>query len=254
MDDVIAERIAQVKQKRESEKSNEEKSSSPNDEESNFYGKGKSKKAFLDLLVETHLDQQQANQPLPPGQLLDLKGIREEVNTFTFAGFDTTSSTLLSVLYLIGLHPQVQQKAYEEVIEVLGSDEDNSTIDSETVSRLKYLDACIKESLRLFTTVPIITRHLRSDFKLDNGIVVPAGTNLSINIVGLHSSETYYEKPNEYHPERFFDSEDKNRSAYAFIPFSAGSRNCIGQRFAMVRILIFLIFFEMFDISPAPLL
>ena len=142
-------------------------------------------------------------------------------------------------LALAGLHPEIQQKAYEEVVEVLGTGnddgEENASIDLETIGQLKYLEACIKESLRLITTVPIITRHLHSDLHLDNGCVIPAGTDLSVSIVGLHTSPVYYERPDEYRPERFFEP-TADRSAYAFIPFSAGSRNCIGQRFAMTNL------------------
>lgn len=100
MDQVVEERIAKLRQKRQ-DMQNESKSTktSVNEEESlNLYGK-KRKQAFLDLLVETYLDQEK--EPFTEGKL-DLKGIQEEVNTFTFAGFDTTSSTILSTLYLLG--------------------------------------------------------------------------------------------------------------------------------------------------------
>lgn len=100
MDQVVAERIAQLRQKRAHKKAIEEQRE---EDVQAFYGKGKRKKAFLDLLVETHLDQEEQTGPeLPAGQRLDLHGIREEVNTFTFAGFDTTSSSLVFLLYLLG--------------------------------------------------------------------------------------------------------------------------------------------------------
>lgn len=74
----------------------------------------------------------------------------------------------------------------------------------------------------------MIARHLHSDFHLDNNIVIPAGTDLTVSIAGLHSSELYYEEPKQYRPERFYN-EQSDRSNFSFIAFSAGPRNCLGK-------------------------
>lgn len=116
-------------------------------------------------------------------------------------------------------------------MEVIGSS--NDLFDLDSISRLKYVEACIKEALRVIPTVPIIMRALQANFKLDNGTVLPAGSQVYISLIGLHSSETYYDNPTEYRPERFYGQDDRGQSSFTFVPFSAGPRNCIGQKFAM---------------------
>ena len=85
--------------------------------------------------------------------------------------------------------------------------------------------------MRLFTTVPVISRKLKFDLALDDGLVIPAKSEVFVSIIGMHGSETYYDEPKEYRPERFLS--EQSRHPFVFVPFSAGPRNCIGQRFAM---------------------
>lgn len=231
LNSVVEERIQQrSKEMKEQAKQNGNEA----EEDIYFYGKLKRKRAFLDLLVDTMLEQQQSQQPIAEEQKMDFHGIIEEVNTFTFAGYDTTSSTLLSTIYLLGLHPECQQKAYEEVVEVLGHNfNDNEAIDMEAVSKLKYVEACVKEAIRLLPTIPIISRTLKNDFVLSNGVQLPANSQVFICFLGLHALKESFDCPSEFRPDRFYLNDMDSKSPFAFVPFSAGPRNCIGQRFAL---------------------
>merc|ERR1719273_1268493 len=97
---------------------------------------------------------------------------------------------------------------------------------------MKYLECCIKEALRLYPSVPIIGRDIEKDTYID-GQMVPKGTCVIVFVHNLHRNPIIWDKPEEFIPERFLES--SKRHPYAYVPFSAGPRNCIGQRFAMME-------------------
>uniref|UniRef100_A0A8R1HR30 CYtochrome P450 family n=1 Tax=Caenorhabditis japonica TaxID=281687 RepID=A0A8R1HR30_CAEJA len=176
--------------------------------------------AFLDLL----LDMVQSGQ-------MDEKDVQAEVDTLMFEGHDTTSAGLTWALHLIGNHPHVQRKIQAELDEVLGDDEDVTT---EHLSRFKYLECVLKESLRIRPSVPIIMRELSVD-QVIGGITIPKGVCLLINQFLVHRDPTQWKDPEVFDPDRFLPENSIGRKPFAFIPFSAGSRNCIGQRFALIE-------------------
>lgn len=102
------------------------------------------------------------------------------------------------------------------------------------VSELKTLSLCIKEAMRLYPPVPFIQRRLQEDTVIE-GKKIPRGTNITIAIVHLHRNPDVWDYPDEFHPERFEIENTKGRDSFAFTPFSAGSRNCIGQNFALIE-------------------
>ncbi|XP_078686339.1 cytochrome P450 4F12-like [Branchiostoma floridae x Branchiostoma belcheri] len=158
--------------------------------------------------------------------------IREQVDTFLFAGHDTTSSTLCWTLYSLAQHPDHQQKVQEEVEEVL-SGRDGSTIEWEDLNKLTYLTMCMKESIRLHTIVPLISRTTTEDTVI-NDVPIPKDTYVAIHLYGLHHNpEVWGPDHMEFDPSRFHPDRMKGMDSHAFIPFSAGPRNCIGQAFAL---------------------
>ncbi|CAL4117635.1 unnamed protein product, partial [Meganyctiphanes norvegica] len=115
----------------------------------------KRKLAFLDLLLEYS----------ESGSQLSDEDIREEVDTFMFEGHDTTTSAINWTLYLLGLHPSIQEKVHEEIDGLFG--DSDRPITSDDLVKLKYLESCIKESLRLYPSVPLHSRELKEDLQLD---------------------------------------------------------------------------------------
>jgi len=179
----------------------------------------KKRRVFLDLMLEeaARTDVQMSDADL-----------REEVDTIMFAGHDTTSAATAFALHFLAAHPRVQQRAYEEIMEVVGEEE---TVTPFHLKELKYLDACMRESMRIATPVPYIGREAGADLVID-GYTVPAGTPILVNIYALHRDPQHFPSPETYDPERFLG--DHGRPPYAYIPFSIGARNCIGQRFAVL--------------------
>lgn len=159
--------------------------------------------------------------------------ILEEVNAFMFAGHDTTAYALSWVLYLLGIHLDIQTKVLEEIDFIFGDDFDRD-ISMEDIKEMKYLECVIKESLRLFPSVPLFSRNLSEDTKFDN-YTIPKGTTCIIFTYLLHRNPYSFFDPNTFNPDRFLPENSKGRHPYSFIPFSAGSRNCIGQRLALME-------------------
>ncbi|XP_045512366.1 cytochrome P450 4C1-like isoform X2 [Pieris brassicae] len=178
---------------------------------------GKKRLALLDLLLEAE----------GKGEM-DLEGIREEVNTFMFEGHDTTAMALTFGLMLLAEHRKVQDLIYEECISIFGHSDRTAT--TAELAEMKYLEATIKEILRLYPSVPFIGRLITEDFYLDETHVTK-GTEVVVHIYDVHRNEEYFPEPELFRPERFLMNGDKTH--FSYIPFSAGPRNCIGQRFAM---------------------
>uniref|UniRef100_A0A1I8PH65 Cytochrome P450 n=1 Tax=Stomoxys calcitrans TaxID=35570 RepID=A0A1I8PH65_STOCA len=185
----------------------------------------KKRNVFLDVLLQARID----------GQPLSNEDIREEVDTFMFEGHDTTGSGLSFALHLLSRHPRVQNKIFEEIKQVYGNAKGEKDITLMSLNELKYTEWVIKESLRLYPPVPLVGRKIQEDFeykhsKLGNGII-PAGTELFLFPCLLQRDPRMFSNPNDFLPERHATIQEK--SSMSTNPFSAGPRNCIGQRFAM---------------------
>ncbi|XP_077862944.1 leukotriene-B4 omega-hydroxylase 3-like [Saccoglossus kowalevskii] len=180
------------------------------------------------------------------------KEIQDEVDTFMFEGHDTTASGLSWCMYYLATHPEHQRKCQEEVDNLL-NERAMDEIEWDDLSHLPYTTLCIKESMRIRSPVPVIGRELTTPLTLPNGRVIPAGYNVIIPICLLHHNELIWENPTRFDPTRFLPENVKDRSPFAFTPFSAGPRNCIGQHFAMNEMKIVIArTLRRFDLSPVP--
>ncbi|XP_003796670.1 phylloquinone omega-hydroxylase CYP4F11-like isoform X1 [Otolemur garnettii] len=173
------------------------------------------------------------------GKTLSDEDIRSQADTFMFGGHDTTASALSWVLYNLARHPEYQERCRQEVQELLRNREPEE-IEWDDLAQLPFLTMCIKESLRLHPPVPFITRRCTQDIELPDGRVIPKGVICLISILGTHHNPTVWSDPEVYDPSRFDPDKVKERSPMAFIPFSAGPRNCIGQAFAMAEMKVVL--------------
>ncbi|GIX98377.1 cytochrome P450 4V2 [Caerostris extrusa] len=184
---------------------------------------GKKRKAFLELLLELHLQDPSFTE----------EDVREEVDTFMFAGHDTTAMALSWSLYCLGLYPDIQKTAREELDAIFGNDPKRGVV-REDLMKMKYLECVIKETLRLYPAVPMFSRECNESFTVLGHTVHP-GTMCFIFAYALHRDPEVFPEPEKFDPTRFFPENSKGRHPYAYIPFSAGSRNCIGQKFAMLE-------------------
>ncbi|KAI5632309.1 cytochrome p450 domain-containing protein [Phthorimaea operculella] len=177
---------------------------------------------FLELLIESSA---QENGPYND------KELREETLTLTIAGTDTSAAGVAFVLLALSKHQDVQDKVYQEIKSVLGDSAKKITM--EDLKNLEYMDAAIKEAMRLFTPVPVVLRRVTHDVTLPSGVIIPAGVGILMNIWGLHRNQKYWgEDADEFRPERFLDTPFRHPAQY--MAFSYGPRNCPGGRYAML--------------------
>ncbi|KAI4330322.1 hypothetical protein MLD38_028620 [Melastoma candidum] len=150
-------------------------------------------------------------------------------------GTDATTAALIWTLSLLVNHPQVMNKAREEVDRHVGKDRRANESD---IKNLVYLQAVVKESLRLYPPGPINgLRTSTEDCTLSNGCHIPAGTRLMINVWKMQRDERAWSNPNDFNPERFLtynrDSSLKPGQDFGLAPFSMGRRGCPGMSLAL---------------------
>ncbi|KAK3084478.1 hypothetical protein FSP39_014177 [Pinctada imbricata] len=174
---------------------------------------------FLDILI-TAKDSD--------GSGLSDEDIRAEVDTFLFEGHDTTASAISWAMYYLGKYPDEQQKVYDEVRN-LTNGEENFTW--ENINECQRLTLFLKEAMRMSSPVPAVSRQLTRPMVFD-GIELPAGCPVGIWISHVNNHPDVWPDYQTFRPERFLENEAKARDPYAYVPFAAGPRNCIGQKFA----------------------
>jgi cytochrome P450 len=163
----------------------------------------------LSLLLDAH---DEAGEPMTD------KEIRDQLLTMLVAGHETTATALAWAFERMLRHPRALERLRA------GLEEGDS----------RYLDAAIKESLRLRPVVPITARKLSAPLVV-GGRRYPRGTVLMPCIFLLHRNPEVYDEPEEFRPERFLDGQP---STYAWIPFGGGVRRCLGASFALLEMRI----------------
>ncbi|XP_072041937.1 cytochrome P450 4F3-like [Amphiura filiformis] len=161
--------------------------------------------------------------------------IREEVDTFMFGGYDTTTSAISWCLYNLARFPEYQQKCYDEVKELF-DEKEHPELEWDDLNSLPFTTMFIKESLRMHSPVPGIIRVLVKEVQFPDGMVLPEGTPVAVSLLATHHNPLYWENPEVFDPYRFLPERSKDRHTHAYIPFSAGPRNCIGKNFAMMEL------------------
>eukprot|EP00057_Strongylocentrotus_purpuratus_P031261 XP_784076.2 PREDICTED: cytochrome P450 4F6-like [Strongylocentrotus purpuratus] len=162
---------------------------------------------------------------------LSHREIRDEVNTCIFGGVDTTGSALTWFFMDMAKHPEHQTKVQEEIDDALG-DHPEDYIDSFDQHTFPYLMQCIRESLRLHAML-MPARGLIEPLVIE-GVTIPPKTGIMIDFYQLHHNpDIWGEDHMEYRPERFDQGNVAQREPLAFLPFSVGPHQCIGQRIAM---------------------
>lgn len=172
-----------------------------------------------------------------------------------FEGHDTTSAAISWTLFLLGSSPEYQERVVEELDSIFGDDTETPAT-MKNLLDMRYLECCIKDALRLFPSVPMMARMVGEDVtisksrrKISNfslpayyiplpvagGKLVPAGTQAIIMTYALHRNPRVFPKPEQFNPDNFLPENCAGRHPFAYIPFSAGPRNCIGQKFAILE-------------------
>ncbi|XP_035661541.1 cytochrome P450 2U1-like [Branchiostoma floridae] len=183
---------------------------------------------FLDLCL-LELEQQEK-----------VEGLTEE-NVFHMAqdlflgGTDTTANTLTWSLLYMTLNPDVQNKVHEELDAVVGE----SLPALSHRSQLPYVNACLLETMRIRTIVPLASHATTQEVKVQ-GYDIPKGTQVMMNMYSLHMDPAYWPDPDRFDPERFLDAEGNViKKPESFMPFSGGRRVCLGEQLARMELFLF---------------
>ncbi|KAK3604950.1 hypothetical protein CHS0354_000614 [Potamilus streckersoni] len=183
------------------------------------------------------------------GEKMSNEQLRDEIVTLFIAGFETTAVTLAYTLLLLAQHPKIKDTLLDELKLTLKGEQPNM----ENIQRATYLDAVIKESLRLYPAAWQISRRPMIKENLGN-IRIPAYSGIMIPIFALHRNPIYWQNPEKFIPERWIkDGKTIDPEPFTYLPFGAGQRICIGERFAIVEIKFALVLiFNHFNLAPIP--
>ncbi len=169
------------------------------------------------------------------GEGMSDKEIIDEVMTMIIAGHETGATTLNWAWYLLALHPEEEKKLHDEVDSNVAGDIPTFA----EVATLQFTQQVLEETLRLYPPVWLYSRTAIADDTI-GGYNIPAGTNIFFAPYFIHRHPQHWDKPEEFNPDHFLPDEVKKRHKFAFIPFSAGPRRCIGDYFSIVEMQIHL--------------
>ncbi len=193
------------------------------------------------------LDQLLAARDPESGRAMTDSEITDNLLTFLAAGHETTALGLAWTLDLVGRHPAVAVRAREEIMRVTGG----GPVEPRHVAQLGYVRQVFNEGMRLYPPAPMISRQAQEDFALD-GDTVEAGSTLVVPIGVVHRHRGVWDEPERFDPDRFEPAREKARHRYAFMPFGAGPRVCIGNLFALSEaVAILAVLLHDLDFVPA---
>ncbi|HEX6077486.1 MAG TPA: cytochrome P450 [Micromonosporaceae bacterium] len=156
--------------------------------------------------------------------------LRDELVTLLLAGHETTASTLGWTFHLLDRHPEVGERLRAEAVEVLG----DRLPTYQDLKRLRYTAMVVQEAMRLYPPVWILTRRAQADDEV-GGHHVPAGSDVLISPYTLHRHPGFWDSAERFDPDRFDPNRPTDRPRYAYLPFGAGPRFCVGSHLGMME-------------------
>ncbi len=187
---------------------------------------GKDEGDLLSMLLAAHDED---------GSGMSDQQLRDEVMTLFLAGHETTALTLAWTWYLLGKNPEAEKKFHAELDNVL-NDRDATFAD---LPRLKFTEQIVKESMRLYPPAYGLGREAINDCEI-GGYRVPTGTQVFMFQWATHRDARWFDRPLEFKPERWTAEFESQLHKYAYFPFGAGPRVCIGAAFAMMEMVLVL--------------
>ena len=169
------------------------------------------------------------------GDAMSERELIDEVMTLVGAGHETTASALNWTWYLLALHPQVEARLHAEI--------DAAPVAASPslaqMEALPYAQQVVNEALRLYPPGWLLSRRALGADVLA-GFEIPAGADVLLSPYLLHRHPRFWPDPDAFKPERFASENEAERSRFAYIPFAAGPRHCIGETFALYEMLMHL--------------
>lgn len=212
---------------------------------------------FLQLLMEMQSTEnnngQISNGKTSQTKTLTQDEIISQLCGFFIAGFHSTSFTLSNLFYNLALYPHYQERLIQEIDNILA---DSNVLDYDSLSKMKYTDAVISETLRMYPALVRPEREAVNDYKIENlNINIKKGMLISVAVCGIHNDPEWYPEPEKFNPERFTNEENVSTytSSCIYMPFGIGPRNCIGMRFALMAMKLCIAkVLKHFQFRPAP--
>lgn len=164
------------------------------------------------------------------GDAMTDKELLDEINTLIIAGHETSAGTLNWAWYLLSQHPDVEARLVGELSTLPAADQ----FSFDQLMDLRYTACVLKETLRLYPPVWLFSRRAIREDRLGD-VLIPAGAHLFIAPYFLHRRPELWPDPERFDPSRFDESSHAPVDRYAFVPFSAGARRCIGEYFSFVE-------------------
>ncbi|XP_011706755.1 PREDICTED: cytochrome P450 9e2-like [Wasmannia auropunctata] len=177
------------------------------------------------------------------GPEINIDYMTAQAFVFFAAGFDSVSTAMCFMMHHVGLYPDVQRKLKEEIDDVLRQTNGKPTF--EAINCMKYLNAVVNESLRLYPIAPFLDRICVKETKLPPAtqdgepITIKPGDSIWFPSFSLHRDPKYYPHPEKFDPDRFLNGNVDNS---IYMPFGIGPRICIGNRFALMESKIMLFY------------
>lgn len=184
---------------------------------------GEHRNDLLDLLL--HARDEDTGEPMDDRQL------RDEVLTLYVAGHETSANVLAWACHLLATHPEWQDRLAEEALQGF----QGTTPSWEELQAMPLVRQVTEETLRLYPPAHAIGREAREDMDLA-GLALKEGNIMFMSVYALHRNPALWEAPDEFRPERFSEAAVAGRHKYAYLPFGAGPRLCIGAQFALQEI------------------
>lgn len=164
------------------------------------------------------------------GEFMSDEQLHDEVLITIFAGHETTASLLTWAWFLLGKHEEAETQLHAELDRVLGG----RAPTQDDLPKLTYTRMVLDETLRLYPPVVMVARDVVKDDVVD-GYPIAAGTMAVIMPYTTHRHPEFWERPLEFYPEHFAPEQVDKRPRYAYYPFGAGQRICIGNHFALME-------------------
>jgi cytochrome P450 len=200
---------------------------------------GRGSKGLLSALLQVR---DESGRPMAEVQ------VRDEVMTLLLAGHETTAVTLSWTWYLLAQHPEVEQKLWAELRDVLNGRSPGPA----DVAALPYTERVIKEAIRLYPPIWAMVRNPVNDCEI-GGYRVPAGSAIIMSQWVMHRDPRFYDEPERFDPDRWLDERAKGLPRFAYFPFGGGPRTCIGAAFAMMEaVLILATVAQQYQVRLAP--
>jgi cytochrome P450 len=162
------------------------------------------------------------------------KQLRDEMMTMLLAGHDTTALTLTYAWHQLGCHPDVEARLHEEVDAVFEGTDEDAPVTMRHLRDLEYTERVLKETMRLYPPVYTLFRQANTDVRV-GGYRVPKDALLMLPQWVVHRDPAHWENPQTFDPDRWLPERAADRHRYAYFPFGAGPRHCIGKQLSLVE-------------------